>query len=80
MALKKSFVSINIKRMWLNKDKFAKNTFIYQNSIDFSWPSVSFKKKKKAKNTFKSPTIFVLTTMATYKEIYKLWILTQNEK
>ena len=45
MELMKSFVSINIKRTWLNKEKFAKNTFIYQNSIDFSWAFVSFKKK-----------------------------------
>ena len=62
--------------MWLNKEKFTKNTFIYQNLIDFSWASGSL--KKKAKNTFKSPSIFVFTTMATYKETYKLWILTQN--
>ena len=33
--------------MWLNKDKFAKNTLIYQNLIDFSLISVSFKKKWK---------------------------------
>ena len=78
MELRKSVVSINIKKTWLNKEKFAKNTFIYQNSIDFSWASVSF--KKKVKNTFKSPGIFVFTIMATYKETYKLWILRQNLK
>ena len=33
--------------MWLNKEKFAENTFIYQNSINFSWASASFKKKQK---------------------------------
>ena len=62
MKLRKSFVSINIKRTLLNKEKFAKNTFIYQNSIVFSWAFISF--KKKANNTFKSPLIFVVITMA----------------
>ena len=35
---------------------------------------------KKSENTFKSPSIFVFITMATNKETYKLWILTQNLK
>ena len=69
MKLRKSFVSINIKRTWLNKEKFAKNTFIYLNSIVFSWAFVSLKKKKKAKNTFKSPLIFVFITMAHTAQI-----------
>ena len=47
MKLRKSFVSINIKRTWLNKETFSKNTFIYQNSIVFSWTFVSFLKKKR---------------------------------
>ena len=87
MKLRKSFVNINIKRTWLNKEKFSKNTFIYQNSIVFSWAFVSLKKKKKAKNTFKSPLIFVFITMAhttqnsskiNLQKNNKLWILTQN--
>ena len=73
-GIKESFVSINIKITWLNKEKFAKNTFIYQNLIGFSWAFVSFKKKI----TFKSTSIFVFTTMATYKKTYKLWILTHT--
>ena len=42
MKLRKSFVSIHKKRMWLNKKKLAKNTSIYQNLIIFNWVSVSF--------------------------------------
>jgi len=36
MKLRKSFVSININRTWLNKEKLVKNTFNYQNLIVFS--------------------------------------------
>ena len=45
MKLRKLFVSINIERTWLNKEKLDKNTSIYQNLIAFSWASLTFKKK-----------------------------------
>ena len=43
---RKSFVCINIKRMWLNKEKLAKNTSKYQNLIIFNWDFIFFKKRK----------------------------------
>jgi len=45
MKIRKSFVSINLKRARLNKEELAKNTSNYQNLIVFSWALVSFKKK-----------------------------------
>ena len=53
-------MGINIKRMWLNKQKLAKNTSIYQNLIVFSWAFVSFSKNKN-KNSLKSSLIFILS-------------------
>ena len=87
MKLRKLFVSINIERTWLNKEKLDKNTSIYQNLIAFSWASLNL--KKKMKNTLKLPSIFTFITMAhtaqnnskkAYKETYKLWVLKQNKK
>ena len=46
IKLRKSFVYINIKRTWLNKEKLAKNTSIYQNLIIFNWDFIFFKKRK----------------------------------
>ena len=46
IKLRKSFVCINIKRMWLNKEKLAKNTSKYQNLIIFNWDFIFFKKRK----------------------------------
>ena len=48
--------------MWLNKEKLAKITSIYQNLIVYSWVPISF--KKKAENTLKSSSIFIFITMA----------------
>ena len=86
MKLRKLFVSINIERTWLNKEKLDKNTSIYQNLIAFSWASLTFKKKWK---TLKLPSIFTFISMVhttqnnskkAYKETYKLWVLKQNKK
>ena len=87
MKLRKLFVSINIERTWLNKEKLDKNTSIYQNLIAFSWAFLTF--SKKMKNTLKLPSIFTFITTAhtaqnnskkAYKETYKLWVLKQNKK
>ena len=47
MELKKIICKYQHKQSVIKQREFAKNTFIYQNSIDFSWASVSFKKKGK---------------------------------
>ena len=43
--------------MWLNKEKLAKNTSIYQNLVVFSGASISFLKTN-VENTLKSSSIF----------------------
>ena len=80
-------MSIYIKIKWLNKEKFAKNTSIYQNLIIFSWAFVFITQKKKKKGKYFEIIIdFHFITMAhtaqnskAYKETYKLWVLTQNK-
>ena len=66
MKLRKASIIINIKRMWLNKEKLAKNTTIYQNLVIFSWLYILliFFLKKKVENTLKSLSIFIFITMA----------------
>ena len=46
-GIKKIICKYQHKQSVIKQREFAKNTFIYQNSIDFSWASVSFKKKGK---------------------------------
>ena len=65
MKLRKSFVSINIKRTWINKEKLIKNTSIYQNLIVFSWIFVSFKKSRKY---FEIIIYFIFITIAHTKQ------------
>ena len=51
--------------MWLNKEKLAKNTTIYQNLVIFSWLYILLLFfKKKVENTLKSSSIFIFITMA----------------
>ena len=83
IKLRKSFVSINIKRTWLNKEKLAKNTSIYQNLIIFSWASISLEKKKKKlwnHYCFLFLSLWLILHKIAVNKTYKLRVLAHTKK